>query len=282
MIARVKGLELVIPEEARFSFFNSPYPAHKACSAVDVYFDGEALMPVESGRVLEVKRLGGGRMGPVEHLILIDVGGGVVLKVLHVEPKVAEGETVHLWDPLGRLTHSKFFFPWTDPHAHFELRPRHDPYRARGGHKLDVSPSLTSLGVPEGTTEKLEVVEAAERYVWARPLKSETGATGLAVEVSGSLHYAEGGIPHYGYGVALGAHNLGDVLLAGTRIGAGVRVDGSGLFFEPTVSFNADGVELVGVGAYLNTSLLKLVPRQPGGLVEGDVVDLRVARQTVR
>ena len=162
-MARVDDLELVVPDGTTYSFFNSPYPAHRACSAVDVYFEDEGLMPVESGRVLEVRRLRAGRL--VEHLVLVEVGEGVVLKVLHVEPRVRVGERLSLWDPIGRLTTSSFFFPWTDPHAHFEVRPRYDPYRVRGALKLDLTPTLRRVGRPEKLVEEFEVVDTSSRYV---------------------------------------------------------------------------------------------------------------------
>ena len=54
-IARVQDIPIYVPQKTWFSFFNSPYPAHKLSSAVDVYFEKEAIMPIEEGRILEIK-----------------------------------------------------------------------------------------------------------------------------------------------------------------------------------------------------------------------------------
>ena len=48
-------MELLLPRDAWYSFFNSPYPAHRRGTALDVYFEEEALVPVERSLVAEIR-----------------------------------------------------------------------------------------------------------------------------------------------------------------------------------------------------------------------------------
>ncbi|WP_457754004.1 hypothetical protein [Thermococcus sp.] len=64
-IAKVNELNFDIPKNAWFSFFNSPYPAHKFGTAIDVYFPKKALFPFEEGKVLEIKKVRTPRYVPV-------------------------------------------------------------------------------------------------------------------------------------------------------------------------------------------------------------------------
>ncbi|MGB9959992.1 MAG: hypothetical protein ACPLKQ_05680 [Candidatus Bathyarchaeales archaeon] len=59
-VACSEGVTVYCPENSKFSFFNSPYPAHRACSAVDVYceslFGGVAPSPVY-GEVVGIRKV---------------------------------------------------------------------------------------------------------------------------------------------------------------------------------------------------------------------------------
>ncbi len=274
-----------MPEGVRFSVFNSPYPAHAGCGALDVYFDGEALMPVEEGIVREVRRFRGPKPrshGPrcqrEEPVILIDLPGGLILKVMHVEPSVSPGERLTRLDPIGGVVRSCYLCPWSDPHAHFELKLGR-PYRASGWAPLDLSPALTWLEDPPKLSEEFTVDEIRDEYVWLLPKRP--GLAGLVALVGGVPAYVDGGLPHYGHGAALVKHSSpsltgeGVAWTDGTLLGEPTASLGFGVTFRPTARPVADGLACVGVGSYLVEPRLKLiVRREKHPWSEGDVLRL--------
>ena len=153
-IAECKGVEIRVPRSCWFSFFNSPYPAHKSSSAIDIYFpDLEALFPADEGLVLEVERFECPRFRSdadgFDYLTIIKVGEDAVFKILHVKPKVEPGERVSLGDYIGDLWVSGYFYPWSDLHMHVEVRPPNDAKRALGAFRLDVSPAIKLISNPD-------------------------------------------------------------------------------------------------------------------------------------
>ncbi len=292
VVARFAGVELWVPEGVRFSVFNSPYPAHAGCGALDVYFDGEALMPAEEGVVREVRWFRGPRPrshGPgcqrEEPVILIDLPGGLVLKVMHVEPSVSPGERLTTLDPMGRVVRSCYLCPWSDAHAHFELKLGM-PYRASGWATLDLSPALTWLGDPSEPSEEFTVDEVRDEYVWLLPRRP--GSAGLVTLVGGVRAHVDGGLPHYGHGAALvnprslelsgGGEGEGVTWADGTPLGEPTANLGFGVTFRPAARPVADGLECVGVGSYLAEPRLKLIVRRgEHPWSEGDVLRLRFA-----
>ncbi len=137
-IAHYEELYIDIPRDAWYSFFNSPYVGHRSGAAVDVYFSFLPLFPMESGKVVEIRRVRAPKNLPMEedYVIAIQVSEEICLKVLHVRPSIRVGEKLALGDPLGKMHLSGFFMPWSSKHAHFELRSCKDRIRARGGFPL--------------------------------------------------------------------------------------------------------------------------------------------------
>ncbi|AEK71990.1 hypothetical protein GQS_00435 [Thermococcus sp. 4557] len=266
-VATVKGFSFNVPKRSWWSFYNSPYPAHRLGTAVDVYFPDEALFPFEEGRVVATRRVRTPGYVPVreDYLTIVKVDG-FCLKVLHVKPKVVEGEHLTLGDPLGEMVVSGFFSPWSDRHAHFELRPCHDAYRARGAFLM--SPILLEL-VPSLRGDELEVVECTENYCWARPLK--TGGRSLTPLTSEGFPI-EGGLPHYRYGALFGEKE--GVELFGLGLSVGERLSNGVSIFDANFRVLANGKEIRGVGVYCNNPLFKLV----GRFEEGEAVKLTFVR----
>ncbi|NJE62394.1 hypothetical protein [Thermococcus sp. 21S7] len=262
-IAIVEELALDVPKDAWWSFYNSPYPAHRLGTAVDVYFPDEALFPFEEGRVVATRRVRTPGYVPVreDYLTIIKVEG-FCLKVLHVKPAVGEGERLVLGDSLGKMVVSGFFSSWSDRHAHFELRPCHDAYRARGAflmHPLSLKLVLSLRG------NELEVVECTENYCWARPLKT----AGSSITPLASEGFSiEGGLPHYRYGALFGDGE--NVRLFGLEIPVGERLSNGVSIFDANFKVLANGKEIRGVGVYCNNPLFKLV----GRFEEGEAVKL--------
>ncbi|CAB50121.1 hypothetical protein [Pyrococcus abyssi] len=259
-IAKIRDLYLEIPD-VRYSFFTTPYTPHKLGTAVDVYFEDHALFPFEEGKLIDVRKIRTPRHIPVrEDYLMIFSIGDICLKVLHVDSSVKVGEKVFLGDEIGRLRLSGFFSPWTDKHAHFELRPCDDPYRARGG--LIIYPILTEL-VKTVKGEEFEVVERKESYYMLKPLKK--GKRGMT-----PFGNVEGGVPHYRYGAILNGRE-------GHILGFTVKPDeilpnGVGLF-RANFSVLANGVPVRGISFYCNDELVKLI----GGEFEvGEIVRLRL------
>lgn len=259
-IARINDLWLEIPN-VRYSFFDTPYLPHKLGTAVDVYFEDKALFPFEEGKLVEIRRIRTPRYIPVsdDYLLIFEVGG-FCLKVLHVEPELKVGEKAFLGDEIGSLRLSGFFSPWSDKHAHFELRRCEDRYRAKGG--LTLFPEVRSL-LPVVEGKEFEVVEKTTHYLWLRPLKTR----GRGMTPFGNI---EGGLPHYRYGAIFNggkAELLGKTLEASEVLSNGVGI------FKASFEVFANGSRVKGVGVYCNERRVKLI----GGDFEvGEVVEIRI------
>lgn len=205
----------------RFSLYNSPYRAHEAGRAVDLYLDStrDAVVPSPvAGEVLETVTVDApDRPHAVarDHLVLVDTGTHVA-RLLHVDPAVEAGETVAVGDPLGRTLRSGYFAPWVDDHLHLEFRPPDaNPYRATGSLRIDVGVDPRPLD----WDGRGVVAEAGGTYV---VLDSPTGSgwTGLGCAPGAVL---DGGCPHYAGGALPGAD--GPVSLRETRVGVAAGRD---------------------------------------------------------
>ncbi|RLG91173.1 MAG: hypothetical protein DRO36_04790, partial [Candidatus Hecatellales archaeon] len=220
------GFKFWVPRKAWFSLFNSPYPAHRDESALDVYYpENEVLMPLEEGRVFEVKWFEAPKVRRdglnFEPLILIEVGGGKVVKVLHVKPSVKVGEKVRVGDPIGKPIISGYFLPWTGLHAHFELRKVTDPYRALGAYKLKLDKRF-KVGLKNPCKKEGFVFRVLERSVdgvWVQPLNAGLRLGGLTVFSGRKQCFLDGGIPFHGYGVAVGGKSSPIKTLDGKVLG---------------------------------------------------------------
>jgi len=284
VVAKSKGFIFKLPWKTCFSIFNSPYPAHKAESALDVYFDGtDALMPLDEGRIVNVKwfeslKLRSDAYGK-EPLILIKLNEEYALKVLHVKPKVKIGEKIFLGDPLGKMIVSGYFPPWTSLHAHFELRTlKNNPYRARGAFKVKVDREfMKPLKVKSrvGGEILFEVAENFKSFSLVKPLNLNENKTSLPLKFSGKFYCFDGGIPHHKFGVAVGVKKLGLLkTLNGDVVGKGFRRMYSGVAFKTNVKPMVDGEEILGIEGILNCGLLKLIGLRLK-LNSGDIVGLK-------
>jgi len=273
LAARLPNGSIIVGDLGSASFvslFTSPYPAHVGGAAIDIYFRGdEALFIFEEGRVLEVRWFDAPRLrrdaADREPLIVIELGPGVVAKILHVWPAVRVGERLRMGDCIGRLIVSGYMYPWSEKHMHLELRPVSDRYRARGAYSLAL---LNPVPVP--STSLVEgVVELVEKhYILLRPTKTQCyGPTPLHTPISGTRLFVEGGYPHYGYAALIAPQPV-----------EGSPID-IGFGYAHIARANKETLQELkpfsGVATYLGREHIKLVSRTGiEGVREGDVVSL--------
>jgi len=288
-IAEAAGVHLRIPEGTQYSFYDSPYVGHRNTTAIDIYFkNNEALLPVDEAKVKEIRwfnapkyRVNGWDKEP---LTLLDLGGNKVLKVLHVNPKVSVGEKLHLGDFFGECIVSGYLCPWSDSHAHFEIRPSKDPYRARGAFTLNIAPTIRKIkGTVCSSPRVFTVVEMGKYYMWVRPKGITNYLTALAVKVGNSLGYVDAGIPHYGLGGILLKDkvkaSIGDAVYWDfMHLGYVTKTYPLSLLFIAPIEVFVDSIKVKGIGTYINGKFLKIIFTDPTGekpWKEGDEVKIK-------
>ncbi len=284
-----RGVEFLVRDDHFFTFTNSPYYSHRVLSAIDIYppidSDGAVASPF-NGKLIYHKVVGG------EHVAGFAVEDFYV-RTLHIEPAVKVGETVSIGDQLGVCRHSPTFFPWTDPHAHIEVRDDPEFLRARGGQRLAIGsglrkvveekPPKNGLGMAGSIAGIIHIVRKG-KYLLIKPLNRSTGVSPLTATVGNAPGYLDGGLPHYGHGGVLtervGKVFSADVQLTGKPIGKVKEVIGNYVHFithrfAPLIN----EVSLTGVSVYLNFPYIKVIPRrwETLNLREGDHAELRIS-----
>jgi hypothetical protein len=207
-VASSGGVVIHCPDDGRYAFYNSPYPAHRFMTAVDIYpnlkFGGSAPSPID-GEIINVRRVksppGRGFEAPEHDTITIiksTENRDRVAKVLHVDTVLKEGEAIAVGQSLGPLIRSGYFGYYTPLHVHVEVRPRYDPLRVRGGHTIDSLLDLKDLNV----TEEIVGIVIASRQGYALIKLNQRGSAVVA-DVGGVPGILDGGMPIYGW---FGAH----------------------------------------------------------------------------
>jgi len=206
LVASSESVGVYCPEDGRFSFFNSPYPAHRSFAGIDVYpkgtFGSTIASPVR-GYVTKIRKIKcphprGFQGSDYDFVVLLrsEENPERCVKILHAQPCVTVGDYVDVGTGLGTLLRSGFFDFWTDPHVHLEVRNPSDPLRARGGLELA---RLASIGDSEATGSELSgiVVESKREYSLVAPKNKPSH--GIPVDVDGQAGLLDAGIPHYGW-----------------------------------------------------------------------------------
>jgi hypothetical protein len=258
--------ESVLERYPRLSQYNSPYVAHDAGCAVDLYPEAgprratSAPSPV-AGEVLDTRSV---RAPPKpyaaeqDHLILVeldedgpvDAPAGTVARLLHVDPSVAAGDHVAVGDSLGTLVRAGFFAPWVDNHIHLGFRaPDTNPYRASGS--VAIGLDCDPLGLAWDGTGRVRVAGETSVVLDAPAHPSPGRFAGVA---SAEGWVLDGGLVHYEGGGAHGSTG-GPVTLLGREVGVaedrtvawndlavfanGERVTGLSLFLARDEGFGA-------------------------------------------
>ncbi len=277
-------LPALLARYRQVSLFNSPYAAHERGRAVDLYPDpGEAPSPV-AGEVTAVRSADAPPKpyaADRDHLLVVDTTGhetetangglvvpeGAQVRVMHVDPAVAEGDRVRVGDDLGETVRSGYFGPWVDDHLHVGVRPPEaNPLRATGSLPVELGPDVDIAALDwngRGT-----VVETGDCYVALdRPAHPAPGdhLAGIAARVGGDgadpvRAVIDGGLVHYDGGGVLPARDggggdatartlVGDpVRVAGTRVGT-VAADGRSVEWRD-LAVTLDGSEVTGLSLY--------------------------------
>ncbi|MEM2424124.1 MAG: hypothetical protein QXR45_00150 [Candidatus Bathyarchaeia archaeon] len=277
-VASSDGVIVYCPEGGKFSFFNSPYPAHSTYSAIDIYprtnFGQIAPSPIY-GEVTSIRRVRcpdsrGFKGSKCDYVILLRSleNAERLIKILHVEPIVEVGEIIKPGDEIGFLLRSGFFDFWTEPHLHVEVRDPLDPIRARGGFKLERSIHFNALA--ENIDLHGIVVESKQEYSLIN-LEHDL-RYGIPVEVNGEYGILDAGVPHYRL---LGVHmstqpSIGSIVkLNGVKAGVVESVHSNMCIAKcfSNLTFKVKG-HPVGLSLYLYTSkpLLKIIPNKIGAL----------------
>ncbi|NHX37240.1 MULTISPECIES: hypothetical protein [Halolamina] len=278
---------------ARFSCYNSPYPAHDRGCAVDLYpDDGTAPAPVP-GEVVATRTVAcPDRPYAVDedHLIVLDVaddwaggrGAALLARVLHVDPGVDAGDWVAAGDSLGESVRSGFFGRWVDDHLHLGFRPAEaNPYRASGS--LPVVPDVSVAGAQwDGTGE---VTETGQTYVRLdAPAHPDPGSwAALAADDGTPL---DGGLAHYSGGGAYPNRGVdddaatGQVSLLGTEVGTATSRAGRGTDVDwAELAVRVDGERATGLSLFASRDALgaKIVFHEGHAFAVGDEVAVTVA-----
>ncbi|MFW9808555.1 MAG: hypothetical protein ACFFE6_04150 [Candidatus Thorarchaeota archaeon] len=311
IIGSAVGIRIHAPEDAYFSYFNSPYIGHDIGSAIDIYprhqkWNGDIVSPV-SGKIVRIKkmRMGKPRQFPTDEF---DYGIGIIpeesesdiVRIMHCKPSVLEGESIGLGDQIGTAIRSRYFNYWTGPHYHVEILPQNAFLRSSNSHPLYVDYKIESRK-SRRTSEMIEFLISSvtdDNIIgYAESLDHSTvgDLVGLSAatkkeRISGIL---DGGLSHYRIGGVIGASDLkknDQVYLSDSCAGI-VREakSGASLFTRgPSIMSYLDNIELRGLSCFIysryytkrKTPQLILIPKRYGQFNkifnEGDLCELRI------
>jgi len=235
--------------------------------AVDIYAP-YPYMPAEEGTVSQILKVPTPKYrvdaATIDWVLIIDLGNDVVLKVLHVKPRVRVGEKVYLGDELGDYVMSGFFLPWSEPHMHVEVRSARDPLRVRGAYKLVPTRELLSiLGSTEcASTNTFRITYVGRSFYLVRPIDGGV----ICADVGCGKYVCDCGIPHYGYGAVVGdlrrnsTSGITSIKILGYDVGTAELAEPHRLIFTPKSVPYVNGTPVRGVGTYLLRREVKVIP----------------------
>ncbi|MHA1964542.1 MAG: hypothetical protein ACXACG_17550 [Candidatus Thorarchaeota archaeon] len=312
VVGSASGINIHAPDDAYFSYFNSPYIGHNNGSAIDIYprhqeWGGDVGSPV-AGKIVRIKKM---RMGQPKQFPTHDYDYGIgilpeesdadIIRVMHCEPTISEGEAVNLGDHLGRTIRSRYFNYWTGPHYHVEILPLESFERSRKSYPLKLEYEFEPTR-PHSTHKSIEfLIDSVtnDRIIgFADKLEHSTigDLSGLAATIKDYtvVGIIDGGLSHYKIGGVIGTSGLAvesQIHLLESPVGT-VRVIKSGvsIFMRgPSITSFLDDIEIRGLSCFIyskhytrkKTPQLILIPQRYGqfkGLFnEGDSCEFRIA-----
>jgi hypothetical protein len=299
IVGTASGIEILASDDAYFSYFNSPYIGHVLGSAVDIYpayqeWGGPVPSPV-SGKVIRIRKIcmGAPKVFPSAEYdygiaILPDGADTNIVRVMHCESKLQEGEKIDVGDILGHLFRSRYFNYWTGPHYHVEIMSMDSFPRSSQSYPLDMNLDTTpqQFGTLPLILEVLLTDVSQDRaigYPQKRIHARVSGLYGLSVQEKGknTMGIVDAGISHYNHGGIIGRNDLqnGDeVYLGPIPVGEVVKTRSGVSSFRrgPMIAASIDGVSLRGLSCFLYPSHfvkrgmppLVLVPERYGDFID--------------
>lgn len=277
-IARFGRMEILAKKDSLFSFYSSPYPAHRETKALDLTSGGERYddmySPV-SGEIIAIKKIPAPEFSKNlddEYVTaILPEGSDHALKIIHLEPSLDVGDYIDAGEKLGKLIRTEFFWKFNDPGIHMEIRKRDDLFRTGGGMRFE--PVLDPI---EGETELTgKVTKRAEHYsIIEFPSSGTSGdITGLTCDVNGRNAFLDCTHPYVDYGGVVGAKG-GKVSVNGTAIG--LAIDGIIQYSNFDIYINDAKAECISsVLSLRKRAELKVIPAV---LNEGEKVTITVKK----
>jgi len=277
-IARYGQMEILAKKDSLFSFYSSPYPAHRETKALDLTSGGERYddmySPI-SGEIISTKKIPAPEFSKNlddEYVtIILPEGSDHALKIIHLEPSLEVGDYVKAGEKLGRLIRTEFFWKFNDPGIHMEIRKKDDLFRTGGGMRFE-----NIIDKMEGETEFTGTVKKrTDHYSIIEFSSSGTSGdiTGLVCNVNGKKAFLDCTHPYVDYGGVVGADN-GTVSLNGTDIGTAT---------DSIIQYSNFQIYVNDIKAECVSSVLSLRARAelkviPAILQKGDKVDVGVRK----
>ncbi len=275
-IVYVDNVTMCLDEAVFYSLFNSPYTPHRIGFAIDVYLpDDEAICVFDEAKVLSIKRFSIPRNrtdgSNYDYVLLLELDSKHIAKILHVEPSrtLRINDKLVYGDYIGKTMISGYFFPWTEPHIHIEVRPRHNPYGVLHGYNIKL---LRHREVPTAIDRVVGVITRIENgYILVKPRNTITyGLTPFAMRYNNYLAWLDGGYPQYRYIALLSTNSIlqqkvVDVGLYRANIIENLEIDASIKNFK-------------GISISIGRRELKILVNTIQGLNIGDEVDIELSR----
>ena len=311
VIGEAKGIKIHSPEDAYFSYFNSPYPGHTQAAAIDIYpyhleWGGPVASPV-SGKIVRIKKIKMGRKKefPTEvfdYVIAIQPEGteANIVRIMHCKPSLKEGEIVDLRDTIGSTIRSRYFNYWTGPHYHVEIMHLDSFPRSTQSYPLELPFRFDSITARDTATDVEFLVESVtEDHIIGYPkslsITSIGGFCGLSAFDGESkiVGIIDGGLSHYKHGGIIGHTFPIEGSLVGLRnLPAGmIRYPLKGASFfqrDPSLSCFLNDNMLRGISCFIYPKKFKkqgvpqlvLVPKVYrefiGSISEGELCKLKI------
>jgi len=274
-VAKSKEVKVYCPYNGRYSFFNSPYPAHKIKTGIDIYpvlnFGDTAASPIY-GEVIFIRKVKsprgrGFKDSGFDTIILLkpEENPSVVVKILHLDPCVKVGDKLNLGDDLGSLIRSGYYGWGTSPHLHLEIRPEKDPIRARGGF------ILKNLHRKAGKVHDRLIGKVIHQQPEYSLIELYDSNIGISAQIDKEKGVLDGGIPYYGWlGVHTDRPRLGKISLMGKIIGSTYTVmEEASIGYCREFSFSINEKKILGLSLYLSPkkkAVVKTIPLKVGEL----------------
>lgn len=276
-IAEACGIEVCAKKDSYHTFFSSPYQAHRDHAAVDIcagkIFGCDAYSPV-SGEVTKIRSYESPALsgkGLPEHLIIIQ-RGKYSARIMHIEPKVKEGDKIAVGDVVGRTITNGFFSYWVDPIMHVEVRRADDYVRARGGYELTPADAKVPPGVCGKELEGI-VEETSSHNVLVRLKKP------CSVKV-GDVHARPDGTTNLDYSGVYGSFAPGETVSLGEKKIGEIIKQGKHLSTYKTTptTIRANGLPFAGISWSNDPLALRLLPEKygPSSLKPGEKLKIKI------